>query len=310
MSIEQMLWVEKYRPSTINECILPQSIKEQAMSMVASGKLVNLLLSGGPGTGKTTLAKAMCAEMGADFIVYNGSDGSLNLEELRENISEFAHTVSMNNNNVPKVVIIDEADGLDWRIQPALRNAMEKYSNGCRFILTCNYPEKIIDALHSRCSHIDYKFSGSESDDLVKQFARRTVEILKSEKVSFDIEALKLVILRYYPDNRRILNELQRYANVKGAIDDGILCELSVNIEDLFVAINAGNFDVTKQWLADYSTPTIFNMLYKEHEKYIDKSLSPLFILKIAEAQRFHSVVPNQELNVLCALTEYMAESS
>ena len=171
MSLDKLLWVEKYRPQTIDELILPESIKKQAVQMVASGNITNLIFAGGAGTGKTTLAKAIAAELKADLIIYNGSDGSLNLEELRENIAHFAKTVSLSNSDVPKIVLIDEADGLGWQIQPALRNAMEKYHKSCRFILTCNYPEKIISALHSRCATVDFNFSKDDLNLLVKQFA-------------------------------------------------------------------------------------------------------------------------------------------
>ena len=309
MKGDKLLWVERYRPTKIDDIILPESIRKQAKSMVLNGNITNLIISGTQGTGKTTLAKAIAAEIGADLVVYNGSDGSLNLEELRENIANFAHTVSIHNRNVPKIVLIDEADGLGHLIQPALRNAMEKYHKNCRFILTCNHPEKIILPLHSRCAMIDFKFTKDEQNLLVKQFAHKTIEILKKEEISYDVETLKHVIIKYYPDNRKILNELQRYANQHGSIDDGLIEQLKVEVEELFVALNAGNFLDVKQWLADYCTPTIFNTLYKECEKYIPSNLIPLFIIKCGEAQKYHGIVPNPELNALAALTEYMAES-
>lgn len=304
------LWVEKYRPQTIAECILPETVKSQAMGMVESGTMTHLLLSGPAGTGKTTLAKAICNEIGADFIIYNGSDGSLNLEELRENIADFANTTSLNGKTQPKVIIIDEADGMDWRMQPALRNAMEKYSMGCRFILTCNYPDKIIEPLHSRCASIDYKFDKSELNSLVRSFAVRTTEILKEERVSYDVEALKGVILKFFPDNRRILNELQRYSSQNGrCVDESILNELKSNVDDLFKHINGKDFGSLKQWVVNNNIGSIFNTLYKECEKYIPKELIPLFILKIADGQKYDSSVPNKELNLIGCLTEYMSES-
>lgn len=308
-SLDKLLWVEAYRPTKIDDIILPESIRKQAKKMVETGNLTNLILSGTQGTGKTTLAKAICAEIGADLVVYNGSDGSLNLEELRENIAHFAHTMSLNNNNVPKVVLIDEADGLGHLIQPALRNAIEKFHKSCRFILTCNHPEKIIPALHSRCASIPFNFTKEEQNDLVKQFAHKTVEILNAENIAFDVDTLKEVIVRYYPDNRKILNELQRYANQNGSIDSGLLHELKVEVEELFKAINNKDFAAAKQWLTDYCSPTIFNMLFKECEKYIPSKLLPLFILKMYEGQKYHGSVPNMELNALGAITDYMAES-
>lgn len=311
MSLEQSLWVEKYRPQTIDECILPDSVKEQAKGMIQglAGGMTHLLLSGGAGTGKTTLAKAICNELGADFIMYNGSDGSLNLEELRENVKDFAHTTSLNGGDQMKVIIIDEADGLDWRMQPALRNAMEKYSRGCRFILTCNFPDKIMEPIHSRCASIDFKFDKTELGAIVSQFARRCADILKTEGVSFDNTALIEVIRKYYPDNRKILNELQRYANQNGCVDDGIIGALKTNVETLFGHISAKDFKEVKQWVTDNQVSSIFNTLYKEGEKYLDSALLPLWILKLGEYQKYHGTVPNQELNILCALTEFMAES-
>jgi DNA polymerase III delta prime subunit len=307
--LDKLLWVESYRPTKISDIILPSNLKKRAESMVAKGNLVNLILSGTYGTGKTTLAKAMCAELGADLVIYNGSDGSLNLEELRENISNFAHTTSINNNGVHKVILIDEADGLSGTVQKALNNAIEKYAKNCRFILTCNYPEKIIGSLHSRCALIDFKFTKADRDELASQFGNRIIHILNTENVKYDVNTIRQVIIKYYPDNRKILNELQEYSNYNGCIDDGLMVQLKVEIEELFVALNAKNFSGVKQWLTDYCSPTIFNMLFKECEKYIPNTLIPLFIVKIGEAQKYHGMVPNPELNALACLTEYIAES-
>ena len=307
--MSNLLWVAKYSPPTIDGCILPESVKAQAKAMVESQNFNHLLLIGPPGTGKTSLAMAMIKELDADYIVYNGSDGSLNLDQLRNNIADFAHTSSLGGRSQHKIIFIDEADGLGHLTQAALRNAMEKYARNCRFILTGNCGDKIIAALHSRCATINYKFEKSELNILVRQFARRTTEILKAEGVTYDVEALKGVILKYFPDNRKILNEMQRYAIQNGTIDAGILAELKSNTDELFDAILVKDFSKTKHWLANNSVGSIFNTLYKEGDNRLPKELLPLWIIKIGEAQRFHNSVPNQELNVLAALTEFMAES-
>jgi DNA polymerase III delta prime subunit len=305
---KRLLWVEKYRPNTIEECILPKRVKQQAKGMVADGNINHLLLSGPAGTGKTTLAKAICHELNADWLMYNGSDGSLNIEELRENIADHAYTTSLSGRDQTKVILIDEADGLSSLVQGALRNAMEKYSNNCRFILTCNYPDKIITPLHSRCASIDYKFNKTELNDLIRQFARRTVEILEEEEIKYDIAAVKGVVMQYFPDNRKILNELQQYARRTGTIDIEILEDLKSDMEILFKAVLDKNFADTKSWIANHSVGTIFNSLYKQSEKYIPKQNIPLFIMRLGEYQKYHGIVPNQELNVLACLTEFMSD--
>lgn len=302
------LWVDKYRPSKIAECILPESVKKEAVSMVESKNLNHLILSGPAGTGKTTLAMAICKEMDADFIVYNGSNGEINLEELRSNISDFAHTSSLGGKKQHKIILIDEADGLHHQSQGALRHAMEKYSSSCRFILTCNFPDKLIEPIHSRCATIDYKFDKAEQNVLVRQFAKRTTEILLSEGVTYDIESLKGVIVKYFPDNRKILNELQKYANQNGTIDDGILSTIKTNTESLIKSVLEQNFTEVKEWVVNNSVSGIFNVLYKDGEKFIPKKLLPLWILKLAEYQKWEHSVSSKELNVLGCLTDFMSE--
>lgn len=307
--MSKKLWVESYRPQTISECILPESVKKQAHGMVDSENLNHLILCGGAGTGKTSLAKAIARETNADTFMFNGSDGTINIEFFREKLDSICSTTSLDGKGKTKVIIIDEADGLSPLIQAAFRNFLEKYSSTCRFIFTCNYPDKIMDAIHSRCATIDYKFDKKELNVLIKQFAMRTVDILKKEHISYDIEALKGVILKFFPDNRKILNELQKYANLNGCIDDGILDELKSNVDELFSAILTKDFPKCKDWLANNSTSSIFNVLYKEGEGRIPANMLPLWILKLGEYQKYHGIVPNQELNILAALTEYMSES-
>ncbi len=310
MKVVNELWVDKYRPSKIDEIILPESVKLQGKGMIEDGEVMNMLLCGGAGTGKTTFAIAFCNEIGADYITYNGSDGSLNIEELRTKIESFALTRSISSDAPKKIILIDEADGLSALIQGALRNAIEKYHKTCRFILTCNYPEKIIGPIHSRCTTIDFKFTKTEQNKLIKEFGFLITKILSKENVEYDISILKEVLLRYYPDNRKILNELQAYSNISGKIDAGMMDVIVENEKVLFDAINSKNFDGVKQWLTDYCSQTIINTLYKNCEKYIEPNNLPLFIICIGEAQQWHSTVPSQELNVLSYLTKYMSEAT
>lgn len=308
MILDNFQWVEKYRPTKISDIILPASLKKKAMTMIKGKNISNMILSGSFGVGKTTLAKAFAAEVGADLKIYNGSDGSLNLEELRENIADYANVVSLNNNGTHKIILIDEADGLSAAIQKALNNAIEKYHNNCRFILTANYPEKILGSIHSRCAHVQFKFTREEQTGLLQEFARKTAEILKAEGVPYEIEPLKAVIMKFYPDNRKILNELQFYANEAGKIDNGLLENLEMNLKVLFDALNVNDFAGTKQWLHDHCTPTIFNTLFKECERHLPEAKIPYFIMRCGEAQKYHGIVPSPELNALAALTEYMAD--
>lgn len=300
------LWVEKYRPNRIDDCILPESVKSQAKSMVAGGSMPHMLFCGDPGTGKTTLAKVLCNELGCDYMVFNGSDGSLNIDALRNDVADFAQTVNLDGSTKPKVIIIDEADGLSKAIQDALRNPMEKLSKGCRFILTCNYPDKIIPPLRSRTSRIDFKFTDHELNILVRAFANRMVHILDQEKIPYDFLGIAKVCKEYFPDNRRIINEVQRYVNKSNKLDEGITLDISSSIKILFACIENKDFSGVKDWLANNVTGSLFNTLYKEMDEYIPNERIPLFIDALAYAQQFHGTVPNQELNLLSAINTYM----
>jgi DNA polymerase III delta prime subunit len=300
------IWVEDYRPKTVQECVLPDLVKKQVQGMILSGSMPHLLFTGTAGTGKTSLGKAIANEIGSEFIIYNGSDGSLNIDELREGVSDFAQTVNVDGSDKFKVIIIDEADGLSKSIQDALRNAMEKYSNGCRFILTANYPDKISEALQSRCARIDFKFNKDEMNTLVRSFAHRLVHILQMENVQYDPDAIIYMCKEYFPDNRRIINEIQKYVNYNSKLDMGIAENIVQNIESLFDFINTKNYNAIKSWVANNNVSSIFNLMFKEYENYIPKQHQPAFIYCTGVGMRYHNTVPNQELNVLAALVEYM----
>lgn len=302
-----LLWVDKYRPSTVRDCILPIGVKAKAQGMIDSGNMTNLILSGSAGTGKTTLALAIANETKCETKIYNGSDGSLNIDELRGGIAEFAATESLFDDKPFKMIIIDEADGLSSAIQGALRHAIEKYQTTCRFILTCNYPDKIIQALHSRCARIDYKFDPTEMNSLLRQFAGRCVNILSEEGIKFEIDALAHTCKRYFPDNRRILNELQSYANRNGIIDMGITDDITSNESDLFSAINSQDFMAVKTWAANNTLGSVFVMMYSRCEEYIPADKLPLFIHTIGTWQKAHGSVASDELNFVGCIVEYFS---
>lgn len=299
------LWTEKYRPKRISECILPDRLKQEFSNMIESGNLPHLLLTGDSGVGKTTIAKIMCDELNCDFIELNGSNGELNIDKLRDDVTEFVSTVPLQGRSSLKVVLIDEADGLNHNIQPALRNFMEKYKSA-RFILTANYPDKIMTPLQSRCARVDFKFNKDELTKMIRGFATRLTGILGSEGVEFDNEGIIHVCKTFFPDFRAIINECQRYSNYNGRLDAGIVNLLSDEIQELFSGINNKDFGVLKQWCAEHMTSSIFNTLFKHYDKYIDANNQPMFIMCLGEGMKAHSTVPNQELNLLCTLVNYM----
>ena len=305
------LWVEKYRPRKIEDCILSQDIKETFSQFLSQKEIPNLLLSGTAGTGKTTVARALCEELGADYIIINGSDEGRQIDTLRHKIKNFASTVSLTEQSNHKVVIIDEADYMNAdSVQPALRNFIETFYNNCRFIFTCNYKNKIIPALHSRCTVIDFTIKNGQKVKTAKSFMERMSVLLKSEHIEFDKKVLAELIQKYYPDFRRTINELQRYS-VRGKIDSGILFSLSeANNKELVTTLKAKKFNDMRKWVVnniDKEPASLFRGIYDILYEALDSKSVPQAILIIAGYQYKAAFVADQEINMVACLTEIMA---
>jgi len=307
--MENFLWVEKYRPSRLADCILPEELKDTFQKFIDNKNVPNLLLSGSAGVGKTTVAKAMLDELGADYIVVNGSLHG-NIDTLRTEIMNFATTVSFSEGR--KYVILDEADYLNPQsTQPALRNFMEEYSKNCGFILTCNFKNRIIDPLHSRCSVIDFVFPKKMAPKLAGDFFKRVKTILDTEQVGYDEKVLAEVIQRHFPDWRRVLNELQRYS-VNGVIDTGLLANSSQNaFNSLLALLKDKKFTDMRKWVAqniDSDPTSIMRQLYDHASEKIDAKSIPQLVLLIGEYQYKAAFVADQEINLVAFLTQVMAE--
>lgn len=306
---ENYLWVEKYRPQKIDDCILPESLKKTFKEFVASGQLPNFLFAGGAGVGKTTIAKALCNEIGAEYLFINGSEES-GIDTLRTKIRGFASTISLTDSK--KVVIIDEADYLNPNsTQPALRAFIEEFSSNCRFIFTCNYKQKIIEPLHSRCSVVDFTIENSEKPALAAEFFKRTTNILKTEGIEFDQKAVVELVTKHFPDFRRILNELQRYS-VSGKIDSGILINLTEeSFKQLVKNLKEKNFTEVRKWVAkngESETINIFRQLYTTSTETMEQASIPQLVLILADYQYKAAFAADAELNLMAALTEVMAQ--
>lgn len=306
---ENFLWVEKYRPSSIDECILSESMKMNFKQFIDSGSLPNFLFCGGAGVGKTTVAKALCNEIGAEYLFINGSEES-GIDVLRSKIKNFASTVSLT--DAKKVVILDEADYLNPNsTQPALRGFIEEFSSNCRFIFTCNFKNRIIEPLHSRCSVVEFKIDGEDKPKIMAQFFKRISGILKTEGVSFEPKVVAELIAKHFPDFRRVINELQRYS-VSGSIDVGIFANLAEeSYLELIKNMKAKNFTEVRKWVAkntDTDCSEIFRKFYDKSAEYLDQSSIPQMVLILAEYQYRAAFVADREINTMAALTEMMGQ--
>ncbi len=301
------LWVEKYRPKTIAETILPDNLKQTFQKIVDTGELPNMLFTGTAGLGKTTVAKAMCNELALDYIIINGSEEG-NIDTLRTKIKQFASTVSLQGGY--KVVILDEADYLNPQsTQPALRGFIEEFANNCRFILTCNFKNRIIEPLHSRCGVYEFNTSKKDMADLMGHFMQRVTAILEAESVQFEKKAVADLIVKYAPDWRRVLNELQRYS-VLGHIDSGICSSSSGAFDDLFLFLKEKDFKKMRAWVVnniDTDAAAIFRGLYDHMGNKVQPHSVPQLVLILADYQYKNAFVADHELNVVACLTEIMA---
>ena len=305
---KDFLWVEKYRPSTIDDTVLPQQLKETFQQFVDQENVPNLLLSGGPGVGKTTVARAMCEQLNVDYIVINGSMNG-NIDTLRTEIKDFASTVSFMGSR--KYVILDEADYLNPQsTQPALRNFMEEFSANCGFILTCNFKNRIIEPLHSRCGVIEFKISKEDKPRLAQQLYKRIKTILSNESIQYDDKAVAELISRHFPDFRRVLNELQRYSAV-GKIDSGILVNHDGSIDQLVDALKNKKFTEMRKWVAQHSdldAAELYRKLYDGATKYVKPQSIPQLVVTLADYQYKSAFVADHEINNVACMTELMME--
>jgi DNA polymerase III delta prime subunit len=306
---KKFLWVEEYRPHTIEDCILPVNIKNTFKGFLAQKEIPNLLLCGSAGVGKTTVAKAVCDEIGASYIVINGSDEGRFLDTVRNRVRQFATTVSLTSGAAHKVVIIDEADNTSSDVQLALRAAVEEFHSNCRFIFTCNFPNKIIEPLHSRCTVIDFRIKKDESMDLKEKFFLRLKNILDENKIIYEDKILVKIVNRYYPDWRRVLNECQRFAS-NGEISPAILIDVAdITIDQLLTSLKNKEFTNVKKWVAeniDNDPNLVIRRIYDVLYDNLKPISIPEAVLIVAKYQYQIAFVADQEINLLACLTEIM----
>ena len=311
MSRDEFLWVEKYRPKTIEDCILPENIKKTFKDFLNKGEVPNLLLAGPAGCGKTTVAKALCNELGVDVYVINGSDEGRFLDTVRNNAKNFASTVSLTATAKHKVIIIDEADNTTNDVQLLLRAFTEEFSGNCRFIFTCNYKNKIIEPLHSRCAVVEFSITSKQKPAIAAGFFKRLQQILELENIKFDTRVLAELINKHFPDWRRVLNECQRYS-VGGEIDTGILSSFSeIKTDDLIKSLKEKNFPEVRKWVVsnlDNDSGVLLRRVYDACYETLDGPSIAAAVLIVAKYQYQAAFVADQEINLLAALTEIMVE--
>ena len=306
---ESFLWVEKYRPKTIDECILPDRLKTIFQQISSEGRIPNMILSGGPGMGKTTVAKALCNEVGCDFLMINGSEES-GIDVLRTKIRGYASTVSFDGKR--KVVILDEADYLNPQsTQPALRSFIEEFEKHCSFIMTCNFVNRIIEPLHSRCQTIDFRINKEEKLNVGSNFGKRLYTILDQENVNYDKKVVAEVLMKHFPDYRRVLNELQKYSKY-GNIDSGILSQVSdLDLSELMNYMKDKKFNEVRKWVVnnlDNDPQKIYRKIYDVAENYIQATSLPQLVLILADSQYKSAFAADHELNLVACLVEIMVE--
>ena len=308
---ENFLFVEKYRPRKIEDCILPDVTKKTFLDFIEKGEIPNLLLSGPPGIGKTTVAKALCEELGVDYYVINGSDEGRFLDTVRNQAKNFASTVSLQANGKHKVIIVDESDNTTPDVQLLLRANIETFYNNCRFIFTCNYKNKIIEPLHSRCAVVEFGIKGKDKTKLAGSFFRRVQQILDKEGVECDEKVLAELVSKHFPDFRRVLNECQRYS-VGGRIDSGILAAFSdVAVNDLIQNLKEKNFSEVRKWVVsnlDNDVTVLMRRIYDALYNALENNSIPAAVLVLAKYQYQAGFVADQEINMLACLTEIMCE--
>jgi DNA polymerase III delta prime subunit len=307
--MNESLWCEKYRPKTIADCILPEEYKKTFQSYVDRKEIPHLILCGSAGVGKTTVAKALCDEVGCDFLMVNGSDES-GIDTFRMKIKNYASSMSLM--GTKKVIIIDEADYLNPNsTQPAMRAAMEEFAHNCTFIMTCNYKNRLIDPLHSRCAVIEFKIRNEDKPKMASMFMKRAATILKEEGIPYEAPVLAEVVKKHFPDFRRVLNELQRYS-ASGKIDTGILASVAdVSINELVKSLKEQNFSSMRKWVADYGNDDpvrLYRKIYDSLYDILDKSTIPNAVVILARYQYQAAFCADQELNLTACLTEMMAE--